>query len=233
LAPLREARLMQPGLPWRAAILWLSFLVPFFLLSYGFANWITSRRIDVPSIAFGWEHHIPFLSWTIVPYWTIDFFYLLSLFICRDRKELDTHAKRLIAAQVISVACFLLFPLRFSFEQPQAAGLFGWLLHALRSVDQPFNQAPSLHLSLITILWAKFSEHMRGWKRLLLQVWFVVAGVSTLTTYQHHVFDIPSGICVGLLCIALFPTQTEREAIASPVPVLGEMPRFWQPESRR
>jgi protein-tyrosine phosphatase len=195
-------------------MLWLAALVPFFFLTYGFANWVTAQRTDVPSIVFGWEHRIPFLAWTIVPYWFTDLFYVLSFFICRDRKELDSHGKRLLAAQIISVACFLLFPLRFSFHAPPItgafSGVFAWLFHALGNFDGPFNQLPSLHLSLTTILWAKYSEHTRGFVRLLLRCWFVLVGISTLTTYQHHFIDILPGIWVGLACIALFPAERSQ-----------------------
>jgi hypothetical protein len=209
MAKAEDPRSRQPERPWGAAILGLSFVVPFFFLTYRFANWVASRRPEVPSIVFGWEHHIPFVSWTIVPYLSVIFLYPLSLFLCRDRNELGVQLKRLLSAQVISVVCFVLFPLRFSFAQPETSGLFGWLFHALRMFDKPFNQAPSLHLSVITIVWAKFSEHVRGGKLLLLRLWLALAGVSTLTTYQHHVFDLLPGICVGLACIAVFPAEQE------------------------
>ncbi|BCH10684.1 hypothetical protein MesoLj131c_49420 [Mesorhizobium sp. 131-3-5] len=42
------------------AALWLAFLAPFFYLTYGLANWLASRRDDVGSIVFSWEHSIPF-----------------------------------------------------------------------------------------------------------------------------------------------------------------------------
>jgi protein-tyrosine phosphatase len=200
--------LSNPGRPWRAAALWLAALGPFFILSYSFANWFTAQRHNVPSIVFGWEHRIPFLAWTIIPYWSTDVFYTLSFFVCRERKELDAHAKRLLAAQIISVACFLLFPLQFSFAQPRTSGLFGWLFHALGNFDRPFNQLPSLHLSLTTILWIKYSEYTHGAALLLLRCWFVLVGVSTLTTYQHHFIDILPGVWVGLACIALFPDHS-------------------------
>jgi protein-tyrosine phosphatase len=191
----------------KRALLWLSGLVPFFFLTYNFSNWAASRRYHVPSIVFGWESHIPFLAWTIVPYWTTDFFYILSFYFCKDRREVDAHGKRLLAVQVISVFCFLLFPLQFAYDHPKTTGLSGWLFHALGNFDQPFNQAPSLHLSLTTILWAKYSEHLRGFKLRLLQCWFVLVGISTLTTYQHHFIDLPAGIWVGLFCIVLFPAE--------------------------
>ena len=199
-------RLAEPR-PWGLATRWLAGLASFFFLSYGFANWVTGLRPSVPSLVFGWERHIPFLAWTIVPYWSTDLFYGLSLFICRTRNELNTHAKRMLTVQVVSVAGFLLFPLRFSFERPHTAGLAGWMFDALMDFDRPFNQAPSLHLGLITILWAKYLQHLTGAARWAMRGWFVLMGVSTLTTYQHHFIDLPTGIWAGLFCLVLFPDQ--------------------------
>jgi protein-tyrosine phosphatase len=193
--------------PWTQAALLLAVLTPFFFVSYSFANWVTSQRAYVPSLVFGWERRIPFLAWTIVPYWSTDLLYAISLFFCRTQKELRTHAKRLAAAQIVSVFAFLLFPLRFSFERPHPVGIFGWMFDALASFDQPFNQAPSLHLSLTTILWAMFSHHLRGRSLWALRGWMILTGVSTLTTYQHHFIDLPTGIWVGLFCLALFPSD--------------------------
>jgi protein-tyrosine phosphatase len=195
---------MRESRPWRAAALWLAGLGPFFFLSYGFANWATTLRGHVPSIVFGWEHRIPFLAWTIVPYWSTDLFYAMSFFLCRTCRELNVHGKRLLAAQTISVVLFLMFPLRFTFAHPRTTGLFGLMFDALRGFDRPFNQAPSLHLSLTVILWAKYSEHMRGLPLFLLRCWFAISGLSILTTYQHHFIDLPTGIWVGLFCVVLF-----------------------------
>ena len=143
--------------------------------------------------------------WSIVPYWSTDLLYAVSLFTCRTRKELSTHAKRLVAAQFICTAGFLLFPLQFTFGRPHSVGVFGWMFDVLAIFDKPFNQAPSLHLSLTTILWAKYSQHLHGTTLWLMRAWMVLVGVSTLTTYQHHFIDLPTGIWVGLFCIATFP----------------------------
>lgn len=63
---------LPEGRPWRRALLWLAFLGPFFFISYGGSNWLASQRTDVGAIVFAWERHIPFVAWTIVPYWLID-----------------------------------------------------------------------------------------------------------------------------------------------------------------
>src|SRR4051812_7770658 len=109
--------------PWPLALGWLLFLAPFFYVTYGAANLAAAHRGHVASIVFDWERRIPFIASTIVPYWSIDAFYGLSLFVCATRRELGIHVRRLIAAQVVAVACFILFPLRFSFGQPRADGV--------------------------------------------------------------------------------------------------------------
>ena len=150
------------GRPWGRAAAWLAFLGPFFFATYGLATWMTAQRADVGAVVFAWERAIPFLPWTIVPYWTIDLFYAVSLFVCVDRRELDTHAKRLLTAQVVAVASFLLLPLRFTFDRPEAGGTFGNLFAVLAAFDRPFNQAPSLHVALLVILWALYARRLQG-----------------------------------------------------------------------
>lgn len=193
--------------PWRRAFAWLCFLAPFFYVTYGVANWLASLRPGVPSILFDWEHAIPFLGWTIIPYWSINVFYGLSLFVCTTRDELDTHGRRLLTAQVVAVLCFILFPLRFAFTQPETGGLSGFLFAALTSFDQPFNQAPSLHIALLVILWVLYARHIPRWALCLLHPWFALIGVSVLTTYQHHFIDIPTGTLLGLFCLWLWPDR--------------------------
>lgn len=193
--------------PWGRAFLLLALLGPFFFASYGFATWYTSRLAEVPSVVFGWERGIPLWPWTIVPYWSVDLFYAVSFFICATRAELHTHAKRLFAAQLISVTFFLLFPLRFTFERPPMDGIFGGMFAALMEFDKPFNQAPSLHISLLLILWVRYAAHLsRAW-RMLLHLWFALIGISVLTTWQHHFVDLPTGFAAGALCLALFPDR--------------------------
>lgn len=191
--------------PWRQAALWLAFLAPFFYLSYGFANHLATQRSDVGAVVFDWERGVPFVAWTILPYWSINLFYGLSLFLCRTREEVHTHGRRLLTAQLVAVSCFLLFPLGFTFARPESDGIPGLFFAALTSFDKPFNQAPSLHIALLVILWDLYRRLLpRGW-HWVLHGWSLLIAISVLTTYQHHFIDIPTGALLGLCCLWLWP----------------------------
>jgi protein-tyrosine phosphatase/membrane-associated phospholipid phosphatase len=208
LSPVRERGV------WKRGLLWLALLGPFFFISYGLATWVTAQRSDVGSLVFAWEAQMPFWAWSILPYWSIDLLYGLSLLICSSRRELDAHARRLFSAQLVAVSCFLLFPLRFTFQRPEMDGLFGLLFDLLGAFDKPFNQAPSLHIALLVILWVCFARHVQGLWRWLLHGWFALIGVSVLTTWQHHFIDVPTGALLGWFCVWLWP-------LAQPSPLAG------------
>ena len=137
-------------------------------------------------MAMAWERAIPLWPWTIVPYWSIDLLYGVSLFLCASRAELNAHAKRLLAVTLLSCLCFLLFPLRFGFERPPLDGVFGRMFDLLMGFDKPFNQAPSLHIGLLLVLWLRYWQHTPPRWLWLLHGWFALIGVSVLTTWQHH-----------------------------------------------
>jgi membrane-associated phospholipid phosphatase len=74
----------------------------------------------------------------------------------------------------------------------------------MHNTDQPWNAWPSLHIvqSLLIVLmlghWLK-PQHRKKTILALWIGWFMLA-ISVLTTKQHFVFDLVTGIVVGLLC---------------------------------
>lgn len=195
--------------PIRLAALWLACLGPFFYLSYGLANHLAAQAAaqgQMPSVVFGWEQGMPFWPWTIFPYWSINAFYALSLFVCTSRQMVLRHGLRLLTAQIVAVVCFVVWPLQFTFGQPEVQGTPALLFNALRGFDKPFNQAPSLHIALAVILWDLYRRIITvRWARTLLHGWALLICASVLTTYQHHFIDIPTGALLGLVCVWLWP----------------------------
>jgi protein-tyrosine phosphatase len=192
---------------WKRGVLWLLLLAPLFFASYSFANWLSSQRDDVGTLVFAWESGMPLWPWTIVPYWSIDLLYGLSFLLPATRREMDRHGLRLLSVQLLCIAAFLLWPLRFTFERPELDGLFGTMFDVLMGFDKPFNQAPSLHIALLVVLWVCFARYAAGFWRVLLHGWFLLIGVSVLTTWQHHFIDVPTGALAGWLCVWLWPHQ--------------------------
>jgi protein-tyrosine phosphatase len=184
-----------------------------FLLVYGWCNWFTAQRANVPTLFFEWERFIPFVPLMIAPYMSIDLFFVAAPFLCRTDRELATLSKRIVAAIFVGGVCFLLFPLRFAFERPHVAGWLGAFFDWFRGMDQPYNLLPSLHIALRTILADFYTRHTRGWLRQASNLWFVLIGLSAVLTYQHHVMDVVAGFALGAYCLYFFPESGGRLAV--------------------
>jgi hypothetical protein len=77
------------------------------------------------------------------------------------------------------------------------------MFEALTAFDLPYNRSPSLHIGVLVLLWLRLGPHVPPSWRPALHGWFTLIGVSVLTTYQHHVIDIPAGVAAAGLCIAV------------------------------
>ncbi len=151
----------------------------------------------------------------ILPYMSIDIFFIAAPFLCRTDEELRTFSRRVIAAILIAGLCFLLFPLRFAFPRPHASGLLGTIFDWFRGIDSPFNLLPSLHAALLLLLVDLYAKNLRGVFFFAAMAWFFLIGLSPLLTYQHHVIDIVGGFVLAAYCFYLF----REPSLALPVVV--------------
>lgn len=188
----------------RERLFWALALGALFFLVYGTTNRLSAGLNGLPSLYLPWEEGIPFLGWTILPYMSLDLFFVLGFFWCRDRRELYGHAGRIMLALGISCLLFLWQPLQFGFVRPETGGWVGQLF-SLLALDLPYNQCPSLHVSLSLICWPLVRRMTDGWGRRLLGLWFWLIVLSTLTVYQHHFIDLAGGLLVGLLVMHAIP----------------------------
>ena len=196
-----------PKLSWRYCLLCLLGMGVVFYSTYGGANYLAGLRDNVPEIFWPWERHMPFWAWSIVPYWTLNLFYAAAFFCCQNRAQIHRLLQQLLLAQAIAVLCFIAYPLTFTWEKPLTDGLTGRLFSALAGFDQPYNQAPSLHIILTMVIGRFYWYRFALWARPLWLAWLLLIAVSVLTTYQHHFIDIPTGVLVGCLVLWLLPWQ--------------------------
>jgi hypothetical protein len=191
-------------------MLWLLLMAPGFLLAYSAANLYAAHLppSQVHEISMSWERFIPFLPWTILLYVSIDLLYVASAFLCRTRHELRAQPPA-SPWRPRSRCCASWRSPCASARRPAVDGIPRLLFDLLGVVDRPYNQAPSLHISLLVILWARYMRHCPARWTSLLNLASVCIAVSVLTTWQHHFFDVPTGFAVGLFAcrvIAMDPT---------------------------
>jgi membrane-associated phospholipid phosphatase len=184
-----------------------------FLVVYGATNYLASTRAGVESCYCWWETYIPFVPWLVVPYMSIDLFFVVAPFLCRTDRERQALVKRIVFAILVAGAVFLMLPLRFAFERPSLDGWLGVVFNGFRELDKPFNQCPSLHITLCVILAIVYLRRTRGLLRVVLAGWFGLILLSPVLTYQHHVVDVLGGFALAALCVYVFPERSRRLAV--------------------
>ncbi len=139
----------------------------------------------------------------ILPYLSMDLFFIGAPFLFRRASALRIFSFRVAGTILVAGVCFLLFPLRYAFPPPPLAGWLGTLFRCFLSLDAPYNLCPSLHAALLLLLVDAYARALRGLLRVAVMGWFVLIGLSPLLTHQHHVIDILAGFVLGGLCLAL------------------------------
>jgi membrane-associated phospholipid phosphatase len=181
-----------------------------FVAVYGACNLVTDVRGNAGRFYFEWERGIPFVTWMIVPYMSIDLFFIAAPFFCRTDRALRTFGARVALAIVIAGVFFLIVPMQFAFVRPVVGGWLGFVFNDFLRVDYPFNEFPSLHIALSIILAELYGRWVGGVWKWAAYTGFGVIGASTVFVYQHHVIDVLGGI--GLAAIVFYVTREDRPA---------------------
>jgi hypothetical protein len=113
----------------------------------------------------------------------------------------------------------MLWPNRFAFDTPPLGAY--WLGEPLQplfallySVDDRYNQCPSLHVAYALLAWfAVTAELKTPWQRGLVALWLLLLMSSTLLIYQHHLLDLVGAtVLVSLICW-LVPTVQPQQGV--------------------
>ncbi|MBT4059880.1 MAG: phosphatase PAP2 family protein [Euryarchaeota archaeon] len=187
--------------------------IPYFSVNQ-YANSVGHTVWD-PELPF--DRAIPVISWMIVPY--VSLYLLNPLPIIthprneRARMELLLTLQAIGTLTIVSCIFFLLLPAEVDMRDQLPAeimngegGIIGELFRMMHSADEPWNAWPSLHISQSFVLvmvmtrWLKREWSDYSWSRpALLILWtdVILLFISILTTKQHYVWDLATGLMMG------------------------------------
>jgi len=224
----RRERLGGAWFPLEVFVLGLLLVaVPYFS-----TNNIASMYLDTvwdPEI--GIDREFPVVNWMILPYTLLYMFYPATLILCprddRGRAELAVGMQTLIMVTAFCCTIFLVLPAEIDLrdqldthwvDHPTSSfedALFGFIHFS----DNPWNAWPSLHIvhsyllaRLMTVWTARRAQESRAWQAFLVILWleWALLCISILTTKQHYLFDLFSGIAVAQFAwLATKPTLDE------------------------
>ncbi|MDR3605815.1 MAG: phosphatase PAP2 family protein [Oligoflexia bacterium] len=151
---------------------------------------------------WAWDRTIPFLPHTIWIYISEYIYFVLIYCLCRNTVNLNKYLYSFISLQSVSVLIFMLWPTTYPRElYPVPEGLGFWTNLAwttLRVGDNPGNCCPSLHVSSVLLCGMLFLNEQRR-KLPFFLAWGTAIAVSTLTTKQHYIIDVMTGIAMACL----------------------------------
>ena len=169
-----------------------------FFVVYSTTNSLAAQRTGLDTWCYDWELGIPFVPLMILPYMSIDLFFVCAPFLCSDRQELKLFSARIASTILIAGFFFYFYPLQLVFQRQPVEGWLGLIFNPFIELDQPQNLLPSLHIALRTILAHFYASKTKGLLHAIVQVWFSLIGFSTLFTHQHHVVDVIGGFALAL-----------------------------------
>ena len=133
---------------------------------------------------------IPYISLNPVTYATLVIFLLFRI------RVYESAALSMITAFLVSYIFYFL--VQSYVARPALTGddVFTRLVRAVYQGDNPYNDFPSLHVSISTLLaihWWRF-DHRAGW---VAAAWAVVVIASTQLVHQHYLADVAGGLLVA------------------------------------
>ena len=191
-------------------ILLPSFIGGLFLLAIGIPYGITNRVSEF----IGWtafdpelplDSSIPYIPVMNIAYFSFYIYYVFIPLLARtevQRKCAIIFSQRLFVVTLPVFLMFLLLPVEVDLRsEVEGEDIFTTLLSLIHGVDQPYNAWPSLHVghSLCVVLSVPLVYNINKFAHAALWIAWLLLSISTMTTQQHYLFDVITGILFALL----------------------------------
>ena len=179
----------------------------YFLSSYMLVGnfHLSSNQLPVEKL---WaDEIIPFLPSTVWIYFSSYFFVYAVFFIGKKAELINAYVKAFCWMVFFCNCIYYLVPTYIErHEYPLEDSLFfltKWGFQTLRNIDPMYNCIPSTHVAT-SVLGALFFLHQSKKAFILFSFWASLIILSTLTTKQHYVYDVVSGMVVGIIFYWIF-----------------------------
>jgi membrane-associated phospholipid phosphatase len=181
----------------------------YYVLNHGPAVWNLRTPLDAA---------LPVVPPFIIPYVSLEplVYFTLIVFLLFRTKVFQSAALAVITAMLVSY--FFYFFFQTEVIRPVLAGtdLFTRMIRDVYAGDNPFNDFPSLHTSVSTILaihWLRFDRRAG----ILASIWAALIVASTVLIKQHYVADVISGLLLAFGVSWLLGRLLPKRNAADPV----------------
>ncbi len=171
------------------------------------------------------DNAIPFIPETIWIYLSEYFLFFITYAAMKDIKLSNRYVYSFLSLQTVSVLIFWVFPTAFPrdlFPLPDSLDFAtNYVFKSLRTTDSPANCLPSLHVSSVYLSALMFLKERRS-KFPFMFLWATMIAISTLTTKQHYLIDVITGLLMAVTFHWIFDTLvTYRGSEAVPAAANG------------
>ena len=172
------------------------------LVSYFGARFLIRDRVHI-CMALPIDGRIPFLAWMIVIYFGCFAFWAVNytLILRTERRGTYRFMRAELLGKLICFAFYVAVPTTLTRAEITGTGCFAALMRMLYTVDAPDCLFPSLHcfVSWMCVIGLRGKPEIPQWYRALSAVIAIVVFASTLTTKQHVIVDVISGVVLAEL----------------------------------
>lgn len=182
----------------------------FFLVGYLWSG--SGHDIHTAWHARTWlDDRIPLVPVFILFYMLGYVFVFLPLFMLRGRRDFEAGVAVFVGMLSVAFLCFHFFPVYMYKLAPSGQDALSTLTRYQQSSDVPYNNLPSLHVSLNLFAWMLFFHQARTaalwWLPLL-----VCIVLSTLLVKQHLVVDAIGGVLLASAGFVAWCWLRQRDA---------------------
>jgi membrane-associated phospholipid phosphatase len=172
---------------------------------YG-AEFLAGLRNGHFALYFEWERRMPFYGSAYIVYYSVFLLPFLLPFVLDDAQEIRRWGAMMATTIMIAGIVFVLFPAELGYPAKPQSG-WDFLEKLTLVIAGQYNLVPSLHVALTittaSAMWRRLSWMGKWW----LTVWVVALVCSTLTTHQHHILDVATGL---ILAVAVWTRYSTR-----------------------